>query len=138
MSLSRRDQNTRRLLDSSYGYFGVALTYARAAGPIFEGLGRVTVNDAEQALDGSALDVDLRGFNLRLRRYLMPSGFEPKVGDIVTLTAPILNKTVFHVDGLGRAFGRGADQILVGLTPQPANAPLGETAQTPPRGRPLG
>lgn len=140
MTLSLRDRNTRRLLDTTVGgYFGVAMTYSRGPETLFEGKGRITVNDAEQNLDGSALEVDLVGYNLRLRRYLMPEGFDPVLGDLVTLAAPFMDHTVFNVDARGHAFGRGGDQILIGLTPAPANAPLGETeAQNPPRGRNLG
>lgn len=144
MTLSSRDSNTRRLLDATVGgYFGRPLTYRRGDTVLFEGKARVTVNDAEQNLDGSALEVDLRGYNLRLRRYLMADGFEPALGDIVELATPFMGKTLFLIDGTGHAFGRGGDQILMSMTPPPASSgltiPASDSAPTaPPRGRSLG
>lgn len=137
MSLSLRDQNTQRLLDETYGYFGRQLSYLRGESELFSVIGRITVNDAEQGLEGQKIEVDLKGFNLRLRRHTVPDGFAPALGDRVTLETPFEGYTVFNVDGGGHSFGRGGDQVLAGLTPVSSSA-LAAPDPSKPKGLNLG
>jgi len=117
-----RDSHARRLLETTYGYLAVQGTYSRGGAVLFSGLLRITVNDAEQTLDGQKVETDLKGFNLRLRRYLMDEGFSPAIGDQVELEEPFEGYALFHVDGAGHSFGRGGYQFLAGLTPVPSIA----------------
>jgi len=117
MTLSPRQRNAQRLLDVTYGHYGVGLTYFRGEAELFQTVGRVTVKDAEEGLDGAAIEAEMKGFTLRLRRHTCPDDFTPQPGDLITIDEPLLDYVHFHVDSKARAFGRGGYQHIVGLTP---------------------
>ncbi|WP_427452181.1 hypothetical protein [Litorimonas sp. WD9-15] len=136
MSLPPREIHARRLLDTTYDYLGTDLIYRRGGQDLFETKGKVHINDMEQNLDGSRIEIDVKGFSLRLRRHTCPENFVVQTGDRIELLTPLEGFSHFHIDAAPRSFGRSGRQIHVGLTPTAAPA-TGEPS-TVPEGLPLG
>lgn len=146
-TLSRRDRLTQRSLDRIYRHFGRPCHLILPTGQeISNQLAKLDIREQEQNVDGSRIEVDMKGFTARFRRHTFPDnilettrGILP-IGTIITFDPPVLGYTYYHIDAKPMAFNRDGGQIIAQLTPtsSPATVTIASGAAAPPAGLPLG
>lgn len=139
---SYRDRLAQRSLDKIYRHFGRPCLLTLPNGQKLSGqLAKLDIIEQEQAVDGSRIEVDMKGFTVRFRRHSLPddvlqsyNGSLP-TGTHITFDPPVLGYTHFHIDTKSMAFNRDGGQIIAQITPTTAKF----TAQSlAPTGLPLG
>lgn len=142
--LSYRDRLAQRSLDKIYAHFGRPCTVILPDGQALRGQSaKFDIIEQEQNIDGSRIEVDMKGFTARFRRHKFPDnvltayrGVLPK-GTRITFDPPVLGYSHFHIDAKAMAFNRDGGQIIAQLTPTSAPA-LSISDISAPTGLPLG
>jgi len=137
--LSMRQRLARRSLNVIYNHHGQSVNVTLPGGNILSGqIAKVDIIEAEQTVDGSRVEVDMKGYTARFRRHCVPdevlkahpSGFP--TGTRLEFDPPVLEHIHFHVDGKPQAFNRDGGQFIVQMTP--TGAPDAATVATDPSG----
>ena len=143
-TLSYRDRLAQRSLDRIYAHFGRPCTLTLPDGQVLaEQRAKFDIIEQEQTVDGSRIEVDMKGFTARFRRHKFPDnilttnrGGLPK-GTRITFDPPVLGYSHFHVDAKPMAFNRDGGQIITQLTPTSA-LDISMSDISAPTGLPLG
>lgn len=108
-----------RHLKAVYDHLGRQLTYRFKSGETLRARGIVTVVDREQALDGTRIETDMKGYFLKLRRSEVGDKFQGTSGDRLILDESFEWQTDFIIDSKPFSWNRGGAQVILNMTAVP-------------------